>query len=691
MLELTNSASDRAEGIRHALAAASLFETLRDQLEPHPDWLPVLEEQCCRHGAIWIHDWISQGKDLDPQWLESGLQLLDRMQAHHSEPIEWAATMADSMRRRQSAPAQHDARPTQRLVVVGSLQVQLLSADLQQALPDASIHCCLPASLADQADLRRLEEQLRQADGLIAQPVPAGSRGGIHLDIPTLAGLLPSGASSVVLPNVHYQGHHPWLGFAEDPDGRLAALEAEAPLGPYHDFLAMAAANRSLTAALLLTPSAPEPLLEILRQEHQASLLQLRQEEKNCTLTISDWIAESYRHQPITHAIDQLTQACLDQLLQRLLTSIGPSDRSGGQRFDARTQLDVISVPIHPWVRQALALGPWTTSWGQRHGSPLLIEAQLDACLAFYRKYPWIAATNADHPKLRLANACLDLLLEPPPMVEVLHLHGFKCAGTTFIGSLEHATEGQLAYLETPKTNQRLSWQQALQHLGTLPVQPRAITSHLITLPPPGALARLKVAFLRNPLARLASAYRFQLHVQLNLETMSFADYLEQVSRGLLANYQTRHLSPQDPEDWEQRQGWAARPEAIDLQRPDLFVGLVERYDDSIVALEYQLELLDCPLNLAYPNRLNTTGAYQSDSDTRIRAPRERLLQTTELDANLYRRAAERLQERLAAVPNLAARRDHFRKRCELLRQQPSPHTIKPAASWTQLSPAEAG
>ena len=31
--------------------------------------------------------------------------------------------------------------------------------------------------------------------------------------------------------------------------------------------------------------------------------------------------------------------------------------------------------------------------------------------------------------------------------VHLLHLHGFKCAGTTLIWSSDRATDGQLAYL----------------------------------------------------------------------------------------------------------------------------------------------------------------------------------------------------------------------------------------------------
>lgn len=44
-----------------------------------------------------------------------------------------------------------------------------------------------------------------------------------------------------------------------------------------------------------------------------------------------------------------------------------------------------------------------------------------------------------------------------------------------------------------------------------------------------------------------------------------------------------------------------ARPELIDLERPDLFVGIVERYDESMVVLEFMLEQRNLSMDLAYP------------------------------------------------------------------------------------------
>ncbi|QPN56308.1 hypothetical protein I1E95_14625 [Synechococcus sp. CBW1107] len=274
-------------------------------------------------------------------------------------------------------------------------------------------------------------------------------------------------------------------------------------------------------------------------------------------------------------------------------------------------------------------------------------------------------------------------------LANLLHLHGFKCAGSTFIWSLERATKGDVLYLESPGAGDRLDWRLARDYLATLERQPQAITSHLICLPPPGAVAALKVAFLREPIERIASAYRFQTQVQKTAEPVSFCQYLEGLQRGTLANFQTRHLSPQEPGDWVLRRGWAARPELIDLSREDLFVGLVERYDDSILALEDQLERMGMAMDLAYARPVNTTR--EAGAANQPMAPEARLAHTplglalTELDLSLQRRVEQRLEERLAAVSDLERKRAALQRRRAALDDAPPRVQLKPQAEWVNL------
>ncbi|MCP9839612.1 hypothetical protein KBY93_03055 [Synechococcus sp. J7-Johnson] len=247
---------------------------------------------------------------------------------------------------------------------------------------------------------------------------------------------------------------------------------------------------------------------------------------------------------------------------------------------------------------------------------------------------------------------------------------------------MERATGGEVLYLESPGAGDRLDWRLACEYLTKLERQPLAITSHLICLPPPGAIAALKVAFLRQPMERIASAYRFQTQVQKTDEPVPFRQYLENLQQGIVANFQTRHLSPQEPGDWVQRRGWAARPELIDLSREDLFVGLVERYDDSIVALEDQLKRMGMGMDLAYARPVNTTQKAGRDEEP-MNTPLG--LAVTELDLSLYRRAEQRLEERLAVVSDLEHKRADLQRRRAALCNAPPPVKLKPETEWVKL------
>ncbi|MCT0218434.1 hypothetical protein KQ304_05355 [Synechococcus sp. CS-1329] len=272
-------------------------------------------------------------------------------------------------------------------------------------------------------------------------------------------------------------------------------------------------------------------------------------------------------------------------------------------------------------------------------------------------------------------------------LANLLHLHGFKCAGTTFIWSLERASGGKVLYVESPSSGARLDWRLVEEHLREQ--APLAVTSHLITLPPPGAVARLKVALLREPMARIASAYRFQTEVQDSLQPMPFAHYVEGLVRSTLSNYQTRHLSPQEAVDWQLRKGWAARPELIDLNREDLFVGLVERYDESMVALEHQLEQMGMPMDLAYPEAKNSTRPVSQNGNGDRPEGRPQAMFVTELDLSLYKRAERRLEERLLAVPALEQRLGAFQQRRQALAASPANIKLKPQAEWVCLPVAD--
>ena len=439
--------SERPSAIEQALKGAKLFAILRQQNPLLPDWVPFLEEECCRYGAIWVYEWfrdsdtsnsIPQHQDRG-QWASQALGCMERLEQLHDSPINWLTHMRELLRQvPPAATVTAEATELHRLVLVGNSQFDFLRLGLESAFPQAQITYwpsgCLPKSDLSNPDFTKLDltrpeertslqQLLANVDVLVIQRAPSGSPDSI--DIPGLISLLPAPARAIVVPQLHYGGHHPWIGYAQDPDGQLAALEAESPLGGYQDFLAMAAARRGLEADYLLQKPAPSSLAEALCQAHANSLAALQQQQANCDLGLADWIADQHRHTAIAHSIHQPTQATIQQLLRRLLAQLITSDQAAAIELAADQNLDqdmALSIPIHPWVRQSLNLESWAASWGKKDGQAWSIEEQLASSIYFYRRHPWIGEANLEHGKYRFAEQCLDLLAAPLSLHDAIWL-----------------------------------------------------------------------------------------------------------------------------------------------------------------------------------------------------------------------------------------------------------------------------
>ena len=331
--------SERSSAIEQALKGARLFAILRQQNSLLPDWVPFLEEQCCRYGAIWVYEWfrdsdtsnsIPQHQDRG-QWASQALGCMERLEQLHDSPINWLTHMRELLWQvPPAATVAAEATELHRLVVVGNSPVDPLWLGLGSAFSHAQIiywpsgrltkqELAVPdlttQDLVGPENRASLQQLLANVDVLVIQRPPSGSPGSI--DIPGLISLMPALARAIVVPQLHYGGHHPWIGYAQDPDGQLAALEAESPLGGYQDFLAMAAARRGLEADYLLQKPAPSSLAEALCQAHANSLAALQQQQANCDLGLADWIADQHRHTAIAHSIHQPTPATIQQLRRR--------------------------------------------------------------------------------------------------------------------------------------------------------------------------------------------------------------------------------------------------------------------------------------------------------------------------------------------------------------------------------------
>jgi hypothetical protein len=304
------------------------------------------------------------------------------------------------------------------ITIVGNCQSHPLFLGLERALPSHRFHFCTPVHLATPEEVKDLHRMLARTQVLVMHRVTPGYRDGIGLDGATLQALLPAGARAVVLPNLHYEGYHPTIGYAHDDRGELPALAAESPLGDYHDFLAMAAAERGLEATAILELPATPAMDDLVQGWHRRSLQELERREADCDLRISPWLAANYNaagHSlPLFHTFNHPSNQLLERLLGDLLALLEPEQRPEPPWITGTVEnLGRQRHGILPWTRQALDLPAWAAAEGRRDWNvSWSLEAQLGASISFYRRHGWLVACNRQQERFQLADRLLRLAVE---------------------------------------------------------------------------------------------------------------------------------------------------------------------------------------------------------------------------------------------------------------------------------------
>ena len=117
------------------------------------------------------------------------------------------------------------------LVVVGHAQAHPLLLELQRLQPALVARACPCIDVISPAEVQELQAALADVDVLITHQLPSDYRDGIGLDTATLQSHLPRQATTLLIADLQFEGLHPWIGYAHDPDGRLPELRAEGQIG----------------------------------------------------------------------------------------------------------------------------------------------------------------------------------------------------------------------------------------------------------------------------------------------------------------------------------------------------------------------------------------------------------------------------------------------------------------------------
>lgn len=240
----------------------------------------------------------------------------------------------------------------------------------------------------------------------------------------------------------------------------------------------------------------------------------------------------------------------------------------------------------------------------------------------------------------------------------IVHYHLFKNAGTSIERLLQQSLGNEWRSWDKPEAGAKISGSELQSWLEAHP-HVRAVSSHQFVPPfPRGDFRIIPLVFLREPLSRVRSAWRFEWQKQLGLSEPkgSLSQYIEdkfkQKNTSVIANFQVSRLSNTHYEDVRQRlQRYNPEllPAACRLVDSLPFVGLVERFGESLQLLA-RLVQQDFPDMTIREHRENVTDDSSKTLEQRIDELRreigndlfDELCLRNALDLQLYNYAAGR-------------------------------------------------
>jgi len=269
----------------------------------------------------------------------------------------------------------------------------------------------------------------------------------------------------------------------------------------------------------------------------------------------------------------------------------------------------------------------------------------------------------------------------------ITHGHIFKNAGTTFDWSLQrNFGDGFLDHRED-----RVMRERGTAHLGELlqdQTQLRAVSSHHLChrMPELSDCRVLPVYLLRHPLQRIASVYDFERRQQAETpgaraaKQKSFKDYVAwRMQPGVprtIRNYQTIYLAGVHNYSDELEPGLDIFGTAMSTVRQTPLIGVVERYDESMVLMEHSLRDYFPDLDLSYVRQNVTRRGWfgrRSSSATsvlsRLGSLQQTVVDNNSLDLAIYQLVSRRLDGMIERYSGFTAHLQDFRRRCEELQR----------------------
>ncbi|HUA59055.1 MAG TPA: hypothetical protein VML19_09900 [Verrucomicrobiae bacterium] len=276
----------------------------------------------------------------------------------------------------------------------------------------------------------------------------------------------------------------------------------------------------------------------------------------------------------------------------------------------------------------------------------------------------------------------------------LLHYHIFKNGGSTIESILERQFPERFATLHGSSSETALDASDLLRFLSRHP-KVCAVSSHHLRYPKPqnGQSVFFDCCFLRHPLARLQSSYRYFCRCGLDHPLAIWARaYTSREFMRRLIDEAPHQVCDVQVTQLANAGAFTRPPGEQDLERAGAIVremalpGLVEMFDESLVVGEFFLRPAFPTLRMEHvPVNVSGDGDPPADSPeywTNLwgKDLYQTLLRMNELDIELVARARREILRRLDLIPRVSEKLMDFRTRCRRL-----------PASWPVAASAAAG